>query len=144
MRPAVRWHTRGPVAAGSYNAALDLWFGRTLSFAGHPDGAEVMVWPYRHGLCCSLHGARRVRAGGRWWWLEHWRTCQQGACWNYVQFRAVAQVAGWRWLRLGPLLQRAEAIGSLSPRWWWSSADAGFEIWAGGRGLASTDFWTRS
>jgi hypothetical protein len=143
-RPAVLWHTRGPNAAGSYNAALDLWFGKTRNTSRHADGAEVLVWPYRHGLCCSLHGATEVRLGGRLWWVEHWRTCQHATCWNYVQFRAVRPVNGWRWLRLAPLLAYTVRARLVSRAWWWWSANAGFEIWSGGRGLASTAFWARS
>ena len=143
----VRWMTRGPVAAGSYNAALDLWFNRTLDYSGHPNGTEIMIWPYRHGLCCSLHGAVKVRVVNRTWWLEHWRTCQTlpvPVCWNYVQFRLVKPAGSFRWLKLTPFLAKAERIGAMSRHWWWTSADAGFEIWSGGRGLASTSFYIRS
>jgi hypothetical protein len=142
--PAAVFQTSGAMS-GSANGSLDMWFGTTPNTAQHATGAEVMIWPWRSGACCSLHGAHKVKLAGRTWWLEHWRACQRGTkvCWNYVQFRAYHSVSGFHWLSLAPFLRDAERIGSLRGSWWWWNVFGGFEIWSCGKNLAVHSFWAR-
>jgi len=110
---------------------------------GQARGAELMIWL----------GARRIKVPARTpvvridhtrWYLLHWRACHRGDCWNYVQFRRVRPVLGVRHLALLPFIRRAEKRGWISPRWWLENIEAGFELWQGGRGLATNWFWARA
>jgi hypothetical protein len=144
--PAAVFRTSGP-KSGTANGSLDMWFGTTSNTAKHATGAEVMIWPWRSGACCSLHGGRKVKLAGRTWYILHWRACQRGTdnkvCWNYVQFRAYHSVTGFKWLALAPFLKQAEKIGSLRGSWYWWNVFGGFEIWSGGQNLAVNSFWAR-
>jgi hypothetical protein len=43
-------------------------------------------------------------------------------------------------LNLKAFLDHSRRLDLIEPRWWLQSVGAGFEIWSGGRGLASTQF----
>ena len=73
----------------------------------------------------------------------HRRACHDRACWNYVQFRRVHPVTGVRRLKLLPFVAHAEKRRLIEPRWWLENIEAGFELWQGGRGLATNWFWAR-
>jgi hypothetical protein len=141
-RVAGTWHTR-EVASGSWNAAFELWFGKRRMTDGQADGAELMIWLNMHGQCCHLQpGAAKVRVAGRAFVLSHWRTCSRAhhVCFNYIQFRLVHRT--WRVdrLPLTPFVRRCERLGLIRSQWWLENVGAGFEIWNGGRGLATTRF----
>jgi len=136
------WHTTES-AHGSWNAAYEMWFGKRRMTTGQADGAELMIWLNEHGTCCALQrGAPKVWIDGRRFWLSHWRACSHKwhVCFNYIQFRLVHRT--WRAdrLRLKPFISRCVRIGLIRPGWWMENVGAGFEIWSGGRGLATTRF----
>jgi hypothetical protein len=140
-RPVATWDTT-QVPHGRWDAAFDIWIGRHPMTTGQARGAELMIWL----------GARRIKVPARTrivridharWYLEHWRACHLGDCWNYVQFRRVRPVLDVRRLPLLPFVHRAEKKGWVSPGWWLENIEAGFELWQGGRGLATDWFWAR-
>jgi len=47
-------------------------------------------------------------------------------------------------LRLYPFVRRIERLGLVRPGWWMENIEAGFEIWNGGRGLATTKYVVRA
>lgn len=141
------WYTREG-ARGTWNASYDLWFGKRRMVNGHADGAELMIWLNHHGKCCALaHDYRRLRIDGREWLFSHWRatdrsvhTKHTGTRWNYIQFRLVH--ARWKINKLNLKKFIAVSIrrGLIQRSWWLENVEAGFEIWRGGVGLASTKF----
>jgi hypothetical protein len=132
------WFFR-PTAAGRWNAAFDLWFGRHRdAIDGQAKGAEMMIW-----LNAGDYPAvpsRVIRVDGRRWYVYHWVTSHDGAHWNYIQIRAVRLVRRVRDLSLVPIIRRVEKMGLIRPRWWMLNIESGFEIWHGGRGLQTTSF----
>jgi cellulose 1,4-beta-cellobiosidase len=142
-RPVTSWHTRQGVF-GTYNAAYDIWFGKTKMTRGQATGAELMIWLNLHGGCCALQpGAPRVWIGHRPYRLSHWRTFHNGVSWNYIQFRMIHHTWHVDHLHLWPFIRRAIHL-HLIRRWWWmENIEAGFELWSGGQGLKTTSFAVR-
>jgi cellulose 1,4-beta-cellobiosidase len=141
--PVTTWHT-SENASGTWNAAYDIWFGKTRMTRGHADGAELMIWLNEHGGCCAVQpGAPKVWIDGHPFRLSHWRTHDptSGVSWNYIQFRLIRRT--WRVdsLRLRPFIRRCERMGLIRRSWWMENVEAGFELWSGGQGLATTNFW---
>jgi hypothetical protein len=132
------WYLRAK-AAGRWNAAFDVWFGRHRSaINGQARGAELMIW-----LNAGDYPAvpsRVIRVDHRRWYVYHWVTSHDGAHWNYIQVRAVRPVSHVRGLALLPIIARVEKMGLIRPRWWLLNIESGFEIWHGGRGLQTTWF----
>jgi hypothetical protein len=88
---------------------------------------------------------RLVHVAGVRYWLEHWTTHNPvtGVKWRYILFRRYKPVSKVRDLRFRPFLKRAERAGLLNRHYWLTSIDAGFEIWRGGRGLATDRYWVK-
>jgi cellulose 1,4-beta-cellobiosidase len=138
------WRIRTAGAQGTWNAAYDLWLFRHRDVSGQATGAELMIWLRQRGLYGVPRHTPVLRIDGARWWLLHWRASRiiggRKATWTYIQFRRVRQADHVTRLRLYPFIRAAEARG-LASRWWWLSAiAAGFEIWSGGRGLATGRF----
>jgi len=132
------WQTRRN-AGGRWNAAYDIWIARRNVEDGQDQGAEIMIWLGVRGFPAPW-GRPVLRIGGyRWWYARH-LACNASGCWNYVLFRMVVPALGVRRLPLGPFFRVAERYRQVLPGWWLTSVDAGFEIWRGGRGLATTGF----
>jgi hypothetical protein len=135
------WHTRQN-ARGDWNAAYDLWFGKRRMTTGQADGAELMIWLNRHGSCCRTARPTTVRIDGYKFLVTHWRhySGKWHVSWNYIQFR-MAHPRNWvTGLRLMPFINRAIRMGLVRRVWWLENVTAGFEIWRGGVGLATTKF----
>jgi cellulose 1,4-beta-cellobiosidase len=126
-------------APGRWNAAFDIWFGRHRSASrGQATGAELMIWLSARGLPPDRSAS--VRVGHRRWYLTHWVARLGRRRWNYVQLRAVRLVTHVRALSLLPIIARAERLGLIRRSWWMLNIESGFEIWHGGRGLATRSF----
>jgi Glycosyl hydrolase family 12 len=143
-RPEATWHT-SEHAAGTWNAAFDIWFGKKRMVTGQANGAELMIWLNEHGGCCALQpGAPRVWVAGSWWLLSHWTAQHNGVSWNYIQFRRVHRTWQVNNLRLYPFIRRVEHLGLVRSSWWLENIEAGFELWSGGQGLATTEYIVRN
>jgi hypothetical protein len=140
-RPGATWYT-SQRAGGTWDAAFDIWFGRHRLRTGQARGAELMIWLNARGLGVPSR-ARVVHLAGTRWYLQHWRACHRGGCWNYLQFRRVRPVTGVHGLRLMPFIHHAEARHLIKRQWWLENIEAGFELWHGGAGLATKWFWAR-
>jgi len=140
-RPAATWQT-SQTAKGTWNAAFDLWFGKHSMITGQAN-AEVMIWLGERNIPVPAH-ARIVSVDNARWYLVHMRACYKSRCWTYVQFRRVRPTLGVKGLRLSPFITRAEARGWIKPSWWMENIEAGFEVWRGGTGLATTSFSARA
>jgi Glycosyl hydrolase family 12 len=151
MRARATWSIRAR-AGGLWNAAYDLWLMRSRHISGQAHGAEIMIW-LRTSYVTPPGWRPVVRIDGTRWYFQTWRACvrpaigtvvpatgQPSGCWRYVQFRRVVPTDYVRNLPLGPFFAFAERHRLASPRWWFTSIEAGFEIWRGGLGLATLRF----
>jgi hypothetical protein len=138
--PQVSWYSTDR-ASGQWNAAFDIWFGRRRQVSGQPDGAELMIWLDERGAAVPTYdGGKYRREDGATWYLDHWRTCLDRTCWNYVRFWRVRRTTHVTRLALGPLIDAAERSGLIKRSWWLESIAAGYELWQHGAGLATTWF----
>lgn len=125
-------------APGFWNASYDIWFDKYNQISTQDDGAELMIWLR---TMPGYNGGRWVyinRIG--WMRLETWRACNNGTCWNYVQFRYPGTVHSVRNLPLWPFIHFCLYYHLIRWSWWLTSVHAGYEIWYGGKGLDTTWF----
>jgi hypothetical protein len=141
VRSLVTSWSVGTHAQGVWGAGLDLWFARRRGLSGQQGGAEIMLWINARGFGANLWPV--VAVGHTHWHLAQWVTTHHGDTWQYVQFRRVGLTSAIRRLDLAPFIEAAEQRGMISPRWWLTGVEAGFEIWRGGVGLSTTRFSAR-
>jgi hypothetical protein len=130
------WSTK-QVSTGAYNTAYDLWTNTTPSTAGQADGSEIMIWLTSRGSvqpAGSKVATARV-AGATW---EVWTT--RMSAWNYIAYRRVNGASSVTDLDLRAFIQDSVTRRSTDPSWYLIAAEAGFEIWKGGKGLGETTF----
>lgn len=122
-------------AAGSWDAAYDLWFDPTPRRDGQNTGAEVMVWLNHSGPPQPI-GTKvgRVTLEGAQWdvWFGN-----QG--WNVVSYVRTAPTASVD-VAVASFFEDALRRGYVDRSWYLTSVQAGFEPWKGGAGLAVTAF----
>jgi hypothetical protein len=129
--------TTSQVATGAYNVSFDIWTNNTPSTAGQPNGSEIMIWlASRGGVRPAGSKAGAVTIGGASW--EVWIARMSG--WNYIAYRRATGTAAVRDLHVGAFIRDSVRRGSTRKAWYVIDAEAGFEIWKGGRGLATKSF----
>lgn len=122
---------------GIWNASYDLWFDKADQTVRQDNGAELMIWLR---TMPGYNGGQLVHVGKHWFMFMHWKACNNGICWNYIQFRYLHTVHGVKQIWLRPFLKYAESRGLLKPFWYLTSVHAGYEIWSGGKDLSTTWF----
>lgn len=132
------WSTVQP-SSGVYNTTYDIWFNKTSTASGQPNGAEVMIW-LNHQGGIQPEGSLIVPAvsiaGAKW---DVWVGSHNGVkVISYVRTVGVTSVAS---LNLKSFFTDAKNRGYLRSNWYLISVEAGFEVWKGGTGLASRGFW---
>jgi hypothetical protein len=119
------------------DAAYDIWFNRTATTSGQPNGTEIMIWLNRQGVIQPF--GKRVAMttidGGQY---EVWTGSQSS--WKIVSYVASSPVTSVMTLNLLPFFGDAVSRGSLDRSWWLIDVEFGFEVWTGGKGLAMSDF----
>jgi cellulose 1,4-beta-cellobiosidase len=117
--------------------AYDLWFSQTAARAGQPGGAELMIWLNHHGGVQPFGSevARNVSLGGR---SYHVWFGKQG--WNTISYTMTSPATSVRNLDIGALAFDAARRGYLQKSWYLADVEAGFELWQGGAGLATSTF----
>lgn len=142
------WKVSGPgTVSGDYNAAYDVWFSSSAATASEnsPSGGFLMVWFHRPTNSRPIGtGGVNVTIEGKS--FEVWRG-KNGAvpCISYVSTTGIAE---WEF-NLKPFVQdaltRNDCAGSpcMSNSWYLTNVFAGFEIWSGGVGLKTEDFWVK-
>jgi hypothetical protein len=135
--PAVKsgWTVVAP-ESGAYDIAYDLWFNQTPTTSGQPNGTELMIW-IRHAGGVRPAGSQvgTVSLAGAAW--DVWKGKMPS--WTYVAYvrQAAADAVD---LDLRAFVEDAVARGTIDPSWYMVDIEAGFEIWQGGRGLATSSF----
>src|SRR5690242_11029507 len=131
------WNTSQPGGGNAYDVAYDIWFNQTPATSGQPNGAELMIWLNHNGSVQPFGSqvASNVSIGGRgynvWFGNQGWNTI------SYTMTSPATSVSG---LDIGQLVADAVSRGYIQPSWYLIDVEAGFELWQGGAGLATTSF----
>ena len=131
------WSTAQPGGSNDYDVAYDIWFNKTATTTGQPNGTELMIWLNHNGPVQPFGSkvARNVSIGGRgydvWFGNQGWNTL------SYTMTSGTTSVSN---LDLQPLIADAISRGYISPSWYLIDVEAGFELWHGGAGLATHAF----
>jgi chitodextrinase len=130
------WSTVQP-AAGAYDVAYDLWINSTPTTTGQPDGTEIMIWLNSRGGVQPFGGKTGTSsAAGHSW--DVW-TGQQTS-WKIISYVLQGGGTSFSNLDVKALIDDAVGRGSVNPSHYLIDAEAGFEIWQGGQGLATNSF----
>jgi hypothetical protein len=129
------WVTAQP-GTGTYDVAYDIWFNKTPTTGGQPNGAELMIW-LNHSGTVQPYGSQVSTAsiGGRsyqvWFGNEGWNTI------SYSMETGTTSVQD---LDIGTFVADAVRRGYIQKSWYLIDVEAGFELWQGGAGLATNSF----
>ncbi|HEX5404888.1 MAG TPA: cellulose binding domain-containing protein [Pseudonocardiaceae bacterium] len=130
------WSTTQP-ASGAYDVAYDIWFNSTPTTPGQPNGTELMIWLNSRGGVQPFGGQTGTANidGDNW---NVW-TGQQTS-WKIISYVLNPGGTSFTNLNIKALIDDAVARGSLNSAHYLIDAEAGFEIWQGGQGLATNSF----
>jgi hypothetical protein len=134
------WNTVAP--GGMYDAVYDMNFTKTSVEQTLPTGAELEVW-LNHTSNLKLEGAGTlpdVEIDGAFWHISVVYKKTPLGNWNRIAFERVDPTTSVTGLDMAPFIRRAESYGAISPNWYQQNLEAGFEIWSGGTGLATSSF----
>ena len=124
------------IDSGAWDAAYDIWFNKTATTSGQPDGAEVMIWiNHRGGIRPAGSKVATVTIDGIAWDL--WAADFSG--WKYIAYVAATPTDAVS-LDLKDFFTDSASRGWILPNWYLIGVEAGFELWQGGVGLASDEF----
>jgi chitodextrinase len=130
------WNTVQP-ASGAYDVAYDLWFNSTPTTSGQPDGTEIMIWlNSRGGVQPFGSQTGNATISGLNW--NVWTGQQSG--WKIISYVLNPGATSVNNLDVKAMINDSVARGSLNSAHYLLDAEAGFEIWKGGQGLATTSF----
>jgi hypothetical protein len=121
---------------GVYNASYDIWFNKTDAHPGQDNGTEIMIWIAHPGIDDSHAIIRHVIIDGVHWGVMSWmaHNSRTGVSWHYVAYLAEYQRSARYGMWLNPFFREAIAHHELSPNWWLTAIDFGFELVSGGQG----------
>jgi hypothetical protein len=128
------WSTEQP-ASGAYDVAYDLWTNSTPTTTGQPDGTEIMIWLNERGGVQPSGEGTSSAAGHNW---DVWTA--QRPSWKTICYFLQGGGKSFSGLDVKALIDDAVRRGSVNPAHYLVDAEAGFEIWQGGQGLATDSF----
>jgi hypothetical protein len=137
--PTTSWSTVQS-APGVWDAAYDIWYNTTPTTTGQPDGTEMMIWLGDQGAPRFPPGAPVVTIDGAKYYVRATLRSDDGVSWHLLIYKRVVHTTSVSQLELSDFTQNAIARGQVQPTWYLISVEAGFEIWNGGVGLATTSF----
>ncbi|MER8188273.1 ricin-type beta-trefoil lectin domain protein [Kitasatospora sp. NPDC094015] len=126
-------------ADGQWDAAYDLWFDTGAHPSGQNNGEEMMIWA-NHSGPPSPFGSKvaTVRIEGADWDVWYGRQ-NNGVAWNTVSY-VRQQPTNAITVNIRDFTDDSIGRGYLSPAWYMTSVQFGFEPWVGGPGLAVNSF----
>jgi Glycosyl hydrolase family 12 len=126
------WHYHPGSGRFVGNATYDIWFDPKPITSGQVDhGTEIMIWLDWKGV--GAPNGTPLYIDGTWWDFTHWVAMHGGRTWNYVRFwrlEPTLKVA----LDLKRFFAYTEYRDLLSPAWYLTSIETGYEICRGGYG----------
>jgi len=130
------WSTTQP-ASGAYDVAYDIWTNSTATTNGQPNGSEIMIWLNSRGGVrpFGTNVATATIAGLSW---DVWTGRQSS--WNIISYVLRGGGTSFNNLDVKALIDDSVARGSTNANHFLLDAEAGFEIWQGGQGLATNSF----
>ncbi len=139
------WSWSDTGVSGSYNAAYDVWFSNGASGdPGGPSGGFLMVWLYRPGDKFPLGAPFGEVTGsatinGVTWDIYKGQNSGPGnvPIINYVARSKLYELS----FDLNDFITHAVGEGYVQNSWYLSNVFAGFEIWSGGQGLRTEQFF---
>jgi hypothetical protein len=136
--PAVTssWTVTVPTT-GAFDVAYDVWFNRTPSTSGQPDGTELMIW-LNHGGGVQPAGSQvgTVSLAGATW--NVWQGPMSG--WKYIAYQRTEPTTSVNDLDIRAFIRDAVGRGAIDPSLYLIAIEAGFELWRGGQGFATNSF----
>ncbi|MFJ1704931.1 RICIN domain-containing protein [Kitasatospora sp. NPDC088346] len=126
-------------ADGQWDAAYDLWFDTGANPSGQNNGEEMMIWA-NHSGPPSPFGSKvaTVWIEGADWDVWYGRQ-NNGVAWNTVSY-VRQQPTNTITVNIKDFTDDSISRGYLSPAWYMTSVQFGFEPWVGGPGLAVNSF----
>ena len=130
------WSTVQP-ASGAYDVAYDLWTNSTPTTGGQPDDSEIMIWLNSRGGVAPF-GSKTATASisGHNWDVYTGRQ----AAWNIVSYVLQGGATSITDLDVKAMINDSVSRGTTGANAYLIDAEAGFEIWQGGQGLATNSF----
>ena len=130
------WSTVQP-ASGAYDVAYDLWTNSTPTTGGQPDDSEIMIWLNSRGGVAPF-GSKTATASisGHNWDVYTGRQ----AAWNIVSYVLQGGATSVTGLDVKAMINDSVGRGTTGANAYLIDAEAGFEIWQGGQGLATNSF----
>jgi hypothetical protein len=137
------WSITAGSQMGTYNAAYDVWFSTTA--AGDPmapSGGYLMVWFYDPANAQPIGGvtAQNVSIPGVMGSWDVWVGPNAGRpCISYVAKSPITSMT----FDLNLFIQDAvkNRANTIQASWYLTNIFAGFEVWSGGVGLKTNDFY---
>jgi hypothetical protein len=131
------WSVTVPAAGGAFDVAYDIWFNTSPTTAGQPDATELMIW-LDHGGGVQPAGSQvaTVSLAGATW--ELWAGKMES--WKYVAYVRRPATQTVENLDIRAFVQDSVGRGYIRPSDYLIAIEAGFEIWKGGAGFATSAF----
>ena len=131
------WSTT-QTGSGAYDVAYDIWYNQAPTTTGQPDGTEMMVWLNHNGSVQPFGSevASNVSIGGHSY--DIWYGTQ--SVWDTVTYEMTSGTTSVSGLDIGTLTQDMVSRGYTKSSWYLIDVEAGFELWQGGAGLATSSF----
>jgi hypothetical protein len=131
------WSTTQP-GSGAYDVAYDVWYNQTPTTTGQPNCTEMMVWLNHNGSVQPFGSevASNVSIGGHTY--NVWYGNQSS--WDTVTYDMTSGATSVSNLDVGTLSQDMVSRGYTKSSCYLIDVEAGFELWQGGAGLATTSF----
>jgi len=132
------WATTQPGGSSDYDVAYDIWFNQTPTTTGQPNGSELMVWLNHNGPVQPFGSevASNVTLGGHTY--NVWEG--QQSSWDTITYDMTSPATSVSNLDVGTLAQDMVSRGYTKSSWYLIDVEAGFELWQGGAGLATSSF----
>jgi cellulose 1,4-beta-cellobiosidase len=133
------WSTTQPGgSSNAYDVAYDIWFNRTRTTSGQPNGTEIMIWLNHDGDVQPFGSevASDVTIDGNEY--DVWEGSQSS--WDTVTYEMVKRTTSVSNLNVSDLAEDSVSRGYTGSDWYLIDVEAGFELWQGGAGLATNSF----
>lgn len=132
------WRTTTGVA-GQYDTSYDIWYADTAGGCGATTSHELMLWLNRQGGPVPLGTAtQQVTLGGRTYQVYQYQDTGTGK--QVISYLMTTPTTSVYDLNLRTVTSDAVVRGFVPATGQLCSVQAGFEIWNGGAGLATTSF----
>jgi hypothetical protein len=130
--------------SGQFDAVYDAFFNTTATQQDNPTGAELMVWLNYTSGETNLGGTELpdVTIEGQTYHVWSAFKSVGSSNWTRIAFQRTSTdlTTSVSNLDMAPFIQAAMADGAIEPSWYQQDLEAGFEIWQGGVGLATSAF----